>query len=79
MGKKKRKLTTKQIDRVNEYVSENYQRINLVVPTGRRDVYKQFAKEHGFDSLNVFAVNAIEIYMKLSENSDNSIAPDGET
>lgn len=44
----------------NKYNAENYDRINLSVPKGKKDAYNKAAKEKGFLSLNKFIVDCIE-------------------
>ena len=44
---------------VNKYMSENYDRINLVVPKGRRDELRAKAEAAG-KSLNAYLVGLIE-------------------
>jgi uncharacterized protein (DUF1778 family) len=44
---------------VNKYMSENYDRINLTVPKGQREVIKAHAEAVG-KSTNAFIVEAIE-------------------
>lgn len=43
---------------VNKYMTENYDRINLVVPKGRRDELRAKAKAEG-KSLNAYIVDRI--------------------
>ena len=43
----------------NKYNEKNYDRINLVVPKGKKDEYKQMADAAG-KSLNQFIIDKIE-------------------
>lgn len=43
----------------NKYNNKNYDRINLVVPKGKKDEYKQMAEAEG-KSLNQFIIDKIE-------------------
>jgi uncharacterized protein (DUF1778 family) len=44
---------------VNKYMSTNYDRINLTVPKGRKDIIKAFADSQG-KSVNSFISEAID-------------------
>lgn len=44
---------------VNKYMNENYDRINLTVPKGQKDVIKAHAEAQG-ESVNGFIGRAIE-------------------
>jgi len=44
---------------VNKYNRENYDRLNIMVPKGERDIIKAHAAEQG-ESLNAFVNRAID-------------------
>jgi predicted HicB family RNase H-like nuclease len=48
---------------VNKYVKSNYDRINVTMPKGRRDVIKAHAEAHS-ESVNAFINRAIEEAME---------------
>lgn len=48
---------------VNKYVKANYDRINVTVPKGSRDIIKAHAETHG-ESVNGFINRAIEEAME---------------
>lgn len=43
--------TRKQIDRQNKFVAEKYDRFEATFPKGKKDIYREFAKQKG-KSLN---------------------------
>ena len=43
-----------------KYQKENYDRINLTMPKGKRDYYKSEAKKLGYDSVNKFIISAMD-------------------
>lgn len=52
--------TTKAGQRaVNKYMKENYDRINLTVPKGQKDIIKADASKYGL-SVNQFIIQAID-------------------
>lgn len=48
----------------NQFIADNYDRINLAVPKGKREKYREHAKNHNYNSLNDFAVKAMENQIK---------------
>ena len=44
---------------VNKYMKENYDRVNLTVPKGRKEQIKAHAEAHG-ESVNGFITRAID-------------------
>ena len=44
----------------NQFSAENYDRINLAVPKGNREKYREHSKKYGYNSLNDFAVKSME-------------------
>lgn len=55
----------KQYDRQNAYSSENYERISVIVPKGKRDIYRQHSERRGFQSLSAFFVDLADRDIKL--------------
>lgn len=55
----KSKVSKKQQGHVNKYISKAYDRINLTVPKGRKDVIKAHADDMG-ESVNGFIQRAID-------------------
>lgn len=52
--------TTKAAQKaVNKYISNNYDRVNLTMPKGKKEIYKQMAEAEG-KSLNQFIIDRIE-------------------
>lgn len=52
--------TTKASQRaVNKYIANNYDRLNITVPKGKKDEYKAAAEAEG-KSLNAFIVECVE-------------------
>lgn len=45
---------------VNKYIKNNYDRVNLTMPKGKKSEYTNHAKEEGFDSLNGYIVDCLE-------------------
>lgn len=54
----KKKVSAAQQKAVNKYVKENYDRINVNMPKGRKDEVKAHAETQG-ESLNAFINRAI--------------------
>ena len=54
----KKKVSAAQQKAVNKYVKENYDRINVNMPKGRKDTIKAHAERRG-ESLNAFINRAI--------------------
>lgn len=53
--------TTKAAQKaVNKYIKNNYDRINLIIPKGKKDEYKAKAKAKGYTSLNQYIIDCIE-------------------
>ena len=44
---------------VNKYIKNNYDRVNLTIPKGKKDEYRKIAKSKGI-SLNQFIIDCIE-------------------
>ena len=53
---------------VNKYMRENYDRVNIMVPKGRREVWKEFAAKHGL-SMNALVNQSVE--EKIESDSEN--------
>ena len=56
---------------VNKYMSENYDRINLTVPKGQKDVIRAHAEAQG-ESVNGFVNRAISETMELDKAAPGS-------
>lgn len=54
---------------VNKYMKENYDRVNLVMPKGRKDTVKAHAEKTG-ESLNGFINRAIDEAIERDEQAD---------
>ena len=57
-------VSKKQQACVNRYMSAHYDRINITVPKGDRERYREHSKEHGYNSLNDFVVKSMENQME---------------
>lgn len=53
----------------NKYIAKAYDRINLVVPKGRKDIIKAHAAQHG-ESVNAFIARAIENQMAQDDKKE---------
>lgn len=53
----------------NKWMAKAYDRINLTVPKGKKDIIKEYAEEHG-ESVNAFINRAIDEAMS-DYNSDD--------
>ena len=51
---------------VNKYMKENYDRINLLLPKGKKAVIQDFAASHG-ESVNGFINRAVDEAMAQTE------------
>lgn len=69
----KAKVPKNQQAAVNRYITKHYDRLNLTVPKGDREFYKEYAEKHGM-SLNQLFVTAVKKYIELSDNLENNIA-----
>lgn len=54
----------------NDYTRDNYDRINLIVPKGKREVIKAKAAERGV-SVSQLVIDALEGYYKLDLSKRN--------
>ena len=54
---------------VNKYMKKNYDRVNLVMPKGRKDAIRTHAEKNG-ESLNSFINRAIDEAMERDEKAD---------
>lgn len=48
-----------QIKYINGFISEKYDRINLTIPKGQKEVIKAHAEQHDGGSVNAFIQRAI--------------------
>ena len=55
---------------VNKYMKKNYDRVNLVMPKGRKDALKAHAEKNG-ESLNGFINRAIDEAIERDEQADS--------
>ena len=56
--------TTKaQQKAVNKYVKNNYDRVLVTMPKGKKEIIKSFAEKHG-ESVNAFINRAIDLAME---------------
>ena len=55
---------------VNKYMKKNYDRVNLVMPKGRKDAIMTHAEKNG-ESLNGFINRAIDEAMERDEQADS--------
>ena len=62
------KISKAQQKAVHKYVKNNYDRIELTVPKGQKDIIKAAAESVG-ESLNIYVRNAIDRRME-QDNAD---------
>ena len=55
---------------VNKYMKKNYDRVNLVMPKGRKDAIRTNAEKNG-ESLNGFINRAIDEAMERDDQADS--------
>lgn len=48
----------------NDFARENYDRITVMVPKGKKEIIKAYVKANGYSSINEFINHAIEREMK---------------
>ena len=63
------KKTDKLIQYNNEFNKENYDRISLMTPKGKKDIIKAKASENG-ESLNAFINRAIDMLLGDTEEQE---------
>ena len=56
------KKTDKLIEYNNKFNKENYDRVSLMLPKGKKDIIKDKAKENG-ESVNAFINRAIDLLL----------------
>ena len=54
----------------NDYISRTYDRINLTIPKGRKDVIKAHAEKHDGGSVNKFINRAIDETMERDNGGE---------
>ena len=59
----KKKVSKKQQACVNKYIGSHYERINLTVQKGKKEIIKNKAKENG-ESVNAFINRAIDLLLE---------------
>ena len=57
------KKTDKLIEYNNKFNKENYDRVSLMLPKGKKDIIKDKAKENG-ESVNAFINRAIDLLLE---------------
>lgn len=67
---KEPKVSKRQQAHVNKYISKTYDRINLTVPKGQKEVIKAHAEANG-ESLNRFIQRAIKETIEKDDQSWN--------
>lgn len=63
----------KKFDKIaynNAFNAEKYDRVNLTVPKGNREKYREHANKHNYKSLNDFAIKAMENQMAKDNEED---------
>lgn len=60
MENNKPKNSAAKIRANNKYLKNNYESINLAIPKGTKDYYRQEANKQGYSSLNQFIKDAIQ-------------------
>lgn len=53
---------------VNKYVKQNYDRVNVTMPKGKKDEYKLHAQSKGM-SLNAYIIGLIEADIKKEQGN----------
>ena len=53
---------------VNKYVKQNYDRVNVTMPKGKKEEYKAYAQSKGM-SLNAYIISLIEADIKKEQGS----------
>lgn len=61
------KVSKKQQGHVNKYISKAYDRINLTVPKGQKDIIREYAESNG-ESVNGYINRLIEADMATNNN-----------
>ena len=59
----------KRLDYIRDYSKENYERINLTVKKGLKDVYKEAAQKLGFNLSSFFVAAADEYIERHKEDT----------
>ena len=59
----------------NEFIKQNYDRVNLTLPKGQKEEIEKYRSEHGFRSVNDFIAAAIQeaIDYKMTKTEDGKI------
>ena len=66
------KVSKKQQACVNRYIDKAYDRINLTVPKGDKDIIKAHAEKHDGGSVNGFIQRAIKETMERDQEGENN-------
>ena len=64
-------VSKKQQASVNRYIAKSYDRINLTVPKGKKEIIQNFAQSIG-ESVNGFINHAIDDAMRDENKTDHS-------
>jgi len=68
MSEEKKTYPTPRGDAANrakqKYNRKSYDRMELILPKGKKDELKEFAKMHGYKSVNNMVITALEELMK---------------
>lgn len=59
-----------QLEYQNQFNRERYDRVNLMLPKGQKDIVKAHAKKNGDSSLNAFIFRAIQETMKRDNEKE---------
>lgn len=65
---KKTKLSKNRIDSNNKWTKANYESINLAIPKGTKEVWRQKATGLGYNSLNGFIKAAVNEKIEREES-----------
>ena len=71
------KISKAQQKAVQKYVKNNYDRVVVTFPKGKRDIIKQYASNHG-ESMNAFIVRSVNETMERDPTKQPNIVHDGQ-
>ena len=72
------KISKAQQRAVNKYVKNNYDRINVTLPKGQKDILREHAEKQK-ESVNAFIVRSINETMERDNTSRSQSAATGST
>lgn len=58
----------RQINRQNDYIKKNYDRITIALPKGKKERYQKHAIQNGYGSITAMFVKLTEDDIKQSDN-----------